>query len=58
MVDLATGRRLFETKPAGGGAVLDVAWNPDGKTFATVGMGHDVRIWNGADGSLVRSFKG
>ena len=56
VVDLATGRRLFETKPAGGGAVLDVAWNPDGKTFATVGMGHDVRIWNGADGSLVRSF--
>ena len=58
VVDLATGRQLFETKPAGGGAVLDVAWNPDGKTFATVGLGPHVRIWNASDGSLVRSLKG
>jgi WD40 repeat protein len=57
VVDLATLRQLHETKPAGGGAVLDVAWNPDGKTFATVGLGHHVRIWNGADGSLARSFE-
>jgi WD40 repeat protein len=58
VVDLGTGRRLFETKPAGGGAVLDVAWNPDRNTFATVGLGPNVRVWSGANGSLVRSYQG
>jgi WD40 repeat protein/class 3 adenylate cyclase len=58
VVDLATGRQLFETEEAGGGAVLDVAWNPDGKSFVTVGLGPNVRVWNAENGSLVRTFKG
>jgi WD40 repeat protein len=58
VVDLRTGRRLFETKPAGGGPALDVAWSPDGKAFTTVGYGPHVRVWNAADGSLVRTFQG
>jgi WD40 repeat protein/class 3 adenylate cyclase len=58
VVDLATLRQLFETKPAGGGAVLDVAWSPEGKTFATVGLGGHVQTWKANDGTLVRSYKG
>src|SRR5262249_30863944 len=57
-----TGRQLFETAPAGGGLVinglLDVAWSPDGRTFATVGLGPQVLAWSAKDGSLVRSYKG
>jgi WD40 repeat protein len=58
VVDLATRRQLFETAPVKGGALLDVAWNPDGRTFATVGLGPYVDVWSGTDGSLVRSYKG
>jgi WD40 repeat protein len=58
VVHLATGKQLFETRPVKGGALLDVAWSPDGKTFATVGLGAYVQAWSAADGSLVRSYKG
>jgi WD40 repeat protein len=58
VVDLATARQLFETRPVKGGALLDVAWSPDGKTFATVGLGPYLDTWSGTDGSLVRSYKG
>ena len=35
-----------------------MAWSPDGRTFATVGVGPRVLAWSAKDGSLVRSYKG
>jgi WD40 repeat protein len=58
VVDLVTGRRLFETPRARGGRVLDVAWNPDGQTLATVGALGDVQSWHASDGSRAISFQG
>jgi WD40 repeat protein/DNA-binding SARP family transcriptional activator len=58
VVELATGRRLFETPAARGGRVLDVAWNPDGRTFVTAGAFGDIQSWHAADGSRAVSFQG
>ena len=58
VVDRLTGLRLFETPPAGGGRVLDVAWNPDGQTFATAGELGDVTSWHAADGSRAITYQG
>jgi DNA-binding SARP family transcriptional activator/WD40 repeat protein len=58
VVDLTTGRRVFETPAARGGRVLDVAWNPDGRTFVTAGAFGDVQSWHAADGSPAVSFHG
>ena len=57
-VNLATGKRLFETATSPRGATLAVAWAPDGRTFATAGLGGVVNLWNGRNGSLVRSYGG
>ncbi len=56
--DLATGKRLFETAKSPGGAVLAVAWSPNDRTFATAGLGGAVDLWNGRNGSFVRSYGG
>jgi DNA-binding SARP family transcriptional activator/WD40 repeat protein len=58
VVDLTTGRRVFETPAARGGRVLDVAWNPDGRTFVTAGAFGDIQSWHAADGSPAVSFQG
>jgi DNA-binding SARP family transcriptional activator/WD40 repeat protein len=59
VVDRVTGRQLFETPLAPDGQrILDVAWNPDGRTFATVGALGDVQSWSAADGSRAISFQG
>jgi DNA-binding SARP family transcriptional activator/WD40 repeat protein len=58
VVDRVTGRQLFETPPARGGRVLDVAWNPDGQTFVTVGVFGDVQSWHADDGSRADSYQG
>jgi WD40 repeat protein/class 3 adenylate cyclase len=57
VVELATGRRLFESADAGG-RILDVAWSPDGRTLATAGKQGRVAMWRADDGSAIRSFAG
>jgi DNA-binding SARP family transcriptional activator/WD40 repeat protein len=56
VVDLRTGRKLFETPPVRGERVLDVAWSPDGRTFATAGSLGDIQSWHAADGSRAIGF--
>jgi DNA-binding SARP family transcriptional activator/WD40 repeat protein len=56
VVDLRSGRKLFETPPVRGERVLDVAWSPDGRTFATAGALGDIQSWHAADGSRAISF--
>jgi DNA-binding SARP family transcriptional activator/WD40 repeat protein len=59
VVDRVTGRQLFETPRAPHDQrILDVAWNPDGQTFVTVGAFGDVQSWHAADGSRAISFQG
>jgi WD40 repeat protein/class 3 adenylate cyclase len=57
VVDLATGRIVFET-PTAGGRVLDVVWSPDGQEVATAAEEGRVATWSAADGTLRRSFSG
>jgi WD40 repeat protein len=49
----ATGKIL---KLQAGGSQPDVAFNNDGTLLATAGYGSQVRLWNVADGSLVREL--
>ena len=57
VVELATGRRVFEM-PRAGRRVLDVAWSPDGRHLATAGAQGRVAIWKAADGTPIRSLRG
>ncbi|MBD0329418.1 MAG: AAA family ATPase [Thermoleophilia bacterium] len=57
VVELASGRRLFETSSIGG-ALLDVTWSPDGRELAGAGTRGRVATWDADDGRLRRSFRG
>jgi WD40 repeat protein/serine/threonine protein kinase len=54
--DAATGKPL--RKMLHGGEVTAVAWSADGKWVASGGSSGDVKVWNAADGSLVRALTG
>jgi WD40 repeat protein len=64
IVDLEGGKVLREIKPyeektAPKGhrdSVLCVAFSPDGKQIATGGMDQRIKVWNVADGALVREL--
>jgi DNA-binding SARP family transcriptional activator/WD40 repeat protein len=58
VVDRLTGRQLFETPPMSGERLLDVTWNPNGRTFATARSFGDIESWHAADGSRARTFHG
>ena len=58
LYDAQTGQELVQC--AGHiGKVLNVAFRPDGKTIASVGIGHDqtVRIWDVQTGKNLRTFR-
>jgi WD40 repeat protein len=48
-----TGRTIlrFEGPP---GAVLDLAWSPDGRTLVAAVSAHTMRVWDARDGHLIR----
>ena len=56
--DAQTGQKLAQCT-GHIGKVLNVAFRPDGKTIASVGIGHDqtVRIWDVQTGKNLRTFK-
>ncbi len=58
LVNLASGRRIAQTPPAPGGRVQGVAWNPDGRSFATVGSRGHVETWRLRGATLLRSYRG
>ena len=57
VLELATGRRVYETAPTGG-RIFDVVWSPDGRELTTGGERGRVITWGADDGRLIRSFRG
>ena len=51
--DFASNRTVYVLR-GDTAAVVDVAFNPDGTWIATASQDHDVRIWNAANGQLLR----
>lgn len=54
---IKTGEPLFELK-GHTDSVSQVAYNFDGKLVATAGLDGVAKIWNSADGTLVRNLEG
>ena len=40
------------------GAILDLAWSPDGRTLVAASSTHVMRVWNVHDGHLIHSIFG
>jgi WD40 repeat protein len=55
-VDPATGKKLRELTPGHEYGVTDLAFHPDGKHLASSGRDTMVRIWQAADGKLVKEL--
>jgi WD40 repeat protein len=53
-VDPAAGKRLKEFTPGHQDGLTDLAFHPDGKHLASSGRDTVVRIWNAADGKMVK----
>jgi WD40 repeat protein len=56
LFDPATGKRTRELSPAHGCGVTDLAFHTQGKHFASAGRDTLVRIWDTADGKLVKEL--
>jgi WD40 repeat protein len=56
LVDAVTGKKLRELTPGHQYGVTDLAFHPDGKHLASTGRDTVVKIWNTADGKLVRQL--
>ena len=56
VVDAVTGKRLFRVAAAEGDKPLDIAWSPDGRSFATAQSDGTARVWDGSTGDAVVSI--
>lgn len=54
LVDPETGKKVRELAPGHQDGMTDLAWHPDGVHLASAGRDTLVRIWNSADGKLVK----
>ncbi len=58
LFDLATGKETLTIKEPHSDTVNCLAFSPDGKQLASCAADRFVKLWNLADGKLVRSFEG
>ncbi len=58
LFDLATGEEKLTIKEPHSDTVNCLAFSPDGKQLASCAADRFVKLWNLADGKLVRSFEG
>jgi WD40 repeat protein len=56
LVDPATGKKVRELAPGHQDGLTDLVFHPDGKHLASSGRDTTVRIWNSADGKLVKQL--
>lgn len=56
LLDPATGKKLKELTPGHEYGVTDIAFHPDGKHVLSTGRDTTVKIWNLAEGKLVKSL--
>lgn len=58
LFDLATGKETLTIKEPHSDTVNCLAFSPDGKQLASCAADRFVKLWNLADGKLVRAFEG
>jgi WD40 repeat protein len=56
LLDPATGKKTRELTPAHVYGVTDLVFHPDGKHLASAGRDTVVRLWNSADGKMVKEL--
>jgi WD40 repeat protein len=56
LIDPASGKKVRELTPGHLDGATDLTFHPDGKHLATCGRDTVVRIWNTADGKLVKEL--
>jgi len=56
LIDPATGKKVRELAPGHLNGATDLAFHPDGKHLASAGRDTTVRIWNTADGKMVKEL--
>lgn len=56
LIDPATGKKLHELSPIHQYGVTDLCFHPDGKHLASTGRDTVVRIWNVAEGKMVKEL--
>lgn len=56
LMDPASGKKVRELTPGHQKGVLDLAFHPDGRHLASSGRDTTIRIWNLADGKLVKEL--
>jgi WD40 repeat protein len=56
LIDPATGKQVRELAPGHQYGITDLVFHPDGKHLATTGRDTVIRIWNTADGKMVKEL--
>ena len=56
LIDPATGKKLRELSPIHQYGVTDLCFHPDGKHLASTGRDTVVRIWNVAEGKMIKEL--